>query len=180
MRSPLKYAGILAIIGTVALADPTPTATPTPAAPPTKPLSVEEMRAQAKVIIENTQTALRSLLHLKEVAKKQKDLIKLNCVNDKLVKLKAQINITENANDALQASLSSGSDERFTLFTDLSNDGKQVSDIENEGAACVGEIELYKQEAGLTVDHPDIPDDPTQLEPFNEDVEPPGYASPFN
>jgi hypothetical protein len=98
------------------------------------------------------------------------------------VQLKAQMNIADGQNDQLQASLANGSDDRQTLFTQLSATGEAVKRLREDAAACIGEPELYKQEAGLSFTHPDLPDDPTNPPEANggEMPEPPGYASPFN
>jgi hypothetical protein len=179
MRRSVKYLGLLSIFGamTVFAQD-----APPPAATPATALSVEQMKTKSAELVADDAASYRELLHLKEVAKKQKDLIKLNCINDKLVQLKAQITIAEDTNTELQAALGSGSDTRFTLFQRLSTDAAAVATLRDEGRACVGEVELYKQEAGVDVIRPDIIDDPTVDNPFDvpADVEPPGYASPFD
>ena len=183
MKRSVKYLVLLSIFaGFSALAqDSTTPAAPPPAAPPkaAKPLSVEEMRTESAAHMAKVEEAMRYLLHLKEQAKKQKDLIKLNCINDKLIKMKAQVNLTESTNDELQGALTDNNEERFAIYARLSTDVAAVETIKEEGQACIGESELYKQESGVTVDRPDIVDDPNQ-DPFFDVVEPPGYASPFN
>jgi hypothetical protein len=48
----------------------------------------------------------------------------------------------------------------------------------------MGETELSKQESGVEVDRPEIPDDPNGIDPYEIDptvsIDPPGYASPYH
>ncbi|HEY5948114.1 MAG TPA: hypothetical protein VIV40_21610 [Kofleriaceae bacterium] len=167
------------------LADDTPPPAPPPdATKSASALSVDDMRLRSEEMMKANESSYRELLHLKEQAKKQKDVIKLNCINDKLVQLKAQITITEETNTQLQASLTSSNDDRYALFVKLSTDNASVTRIRDEGRACIGEPELYKQESGVDVTRPDIPDDPGTIDPYDPGgvvvIEPPGYASPYN
>ena len=123
----------------------------------------------------------REILHLREVAKKNKDVIKLNCINDKLVELKAQQNVADGYAHELTTALDSNSDERFAAYASFDSTITQINVLTEQARACIGEPELYKQESGVEVEKPEIPDDPT-VNPFGTelDVEPPAYASPFD
>ena len=152
------------------------------AAPPMPQLSPADMSLKAAAIESGIQNDYQHVLYIKEQAKKQKDVIKLSCVNDKLVQLKAQMNIADGLNEQLQTALASGNDDRQTLFTQLSGTGDAVKRLREDAAVCIGEPELYKQEAGGSFTRPDLPDDPTHTpESGGEETppEPPGYASPF-
>ncbi len=101
------------------------------------------------------------------------------------------MNIADNANTNLQIALSKNNDdERNTEFTNLTTAADQIKQLKEEAAACIGAPELLKQEAGLTVDRPLIPDDPTLQNPFYDwgenninptggDMDPPAFPSPF-
>ena len=54
----------------------------------------------------------RYVKHLQEQARKDRDVIKLNCVNDKLVQMKPQMNMNDTARNALEQS----GDLAFYLF----------------------------------------------------------------
>jgi len=187
MRRFIKYLPVLALFGTVAglRADTTPT--PAPATAPSDPtadakaLSPGEMNIRASAMMAASQDDLRHVMFMKEHAKNLKDVIKLNCVNDKLVKLKAQLNIQENTHQDLQHALDKGGDDRAAIYVRLSNVSSDIKQLRQDAQSCVGEPEIYKQESGVVVTHPDFPDDPTQEPPQLEGtVEPPGYASPFH
>jgi hypothetical protein len=186
MRSSIKYLGLLSIFSAMTVMADTPSDAPAPTAKPATALSVEDMKTQSAGLVAENETSYRELLHLKELAKKQKDVIKLNCINDKLVQIKAQITIAEETNTELQGALASSSDERFSIYTRLSTQSAAVTQSRDEGRACIGTPELFKQEAGLDVIRPDIIDDPGDIDPYGDDtlggndLDPPGYASPFN
>jgi hypothetical protein len=189
MQRFAKHLPILLVFGTTAIfaqpADPpaAPVA-PAPAAPAPSPaaLSAAEMQKQSAIISGELDEANRYMIHLREVAKAKKDVIKLNCINDRLVQLKAQRNIADNTNAQLQVALVANSDERHQLFIQLTGTGNTVKDLRSQATACIGEAELFKQESGVEVDHPEIPDEPGSLNPFDDLViaEPPGYASPYD
>lgn len=152
------------------------------AAPEGPRLSAAEMSAKAQALVARQEEDYRQLLALKEKAKKQRDVIKLNCVNDKLVQVKAQMNIGEGQKTRLDAAISADRGaEASTLIEELKATADRVSRIRDEAVTCLGEPELFKQESGIQVEKPEIPDDPTVIDPTNVvDIEPPGYASPFN
>ena len=185
MRFLPKYLPLLALLGAVAAhaddaAAPGPS-TPAPAKP-AKVLSVSEMTAQNLVIEAQLKSDLQYMEHLRVIVRRDKDVIKLNCVNDKYVQLKAQVNMFDTAREAFNATVTVEANARanFDTITKVSSDAAILKD---EATGCVGVPELYKQESGVDVRHPDFPDDPTVTTPFDGDVvdiDPPGYASPFN
>jgi hypothetical protein len=131
--------------------------------------------AQAAQIRQQIQTDARYVLYLQALAHKQKDVIKLNCVNDKLILIKGEQNVADSANDQLQ----SPGEDHSEPFARLQRAGESAHNLRQEAAACVGETELSKQESGGEFSHPEFVDDPTLI-PFAEYVEPPAFASPFN
>jgi hypothetical protein len=139
-------------------------------------LSFPDMLAQAKAVREQMQKDWRHVKHLQETARKEKDVIKLNCVNDKLVQIKPQMNIGDQARVTLETS--SETDDRGTLFTEVTMSGENVRRLREEADQCIGEPTLATEsQSGFTA--PDVPDSPYD-DPFDPGVEPPGYASPYN
>jgi len=172
MRKPAKFLSVLAFLGGAAILHAQ--------TPPAKPvtLSASEMTLKAAGLQSQIQDDNRHVLYLKEQAKKAKDVIKLSCVNDKIVQLKAQMNIADQTNDQLQVALQKNSDDRSSLFTQLQTSADTVKRLREDAAACLGAPELYKQEAGTTFTGPLVPDDPTHSV-FEVYTEPPAYASPY-
>ena len=154
---------------------------PDPAPPHTPTLSNAELEGRAASLQAQMETDSQHILHLQSVAKKQHDVIKLNCVNDRLVQLKAQRNAADEANSSLQAAITANSDDRQTVFARLSDIASNIQQLREQANACVGEPELYKQESGVEVSHPDFPDNPNEQNAnFVTEIEPPGYASAFD
>jgi hypothetical protein len=146
-------------------------------------LNPTEMSSRAVALQGQTKDDLQHVIHLQAVARKQKDVIKLNCINDRLVQLKAQMNIFDSAVSTLTASLSSTvAADRDSAFNEVTVTADGIKRIRAEADVCAGE-DLLRQESSTTVDAPEIPDDPTDWDPAwdptLDDVEPPGYASPF-
>ncbi|CAN5915264.1 hypothetical protein BH11MYX3_BH11MYX3_41200 [soil metagenome] len=186
MRFSSKYLPLLALLGAVVAHadDAAAPAKDAPAAPAkaAKVLTLGEMTAQNVVIEGQLKGDLQYMEHLRTVVRRDKDVIKLNCVNDKYVQLKAQVNLFDMARDQFNGASGTEATARvhFDTIIKISADASQ---LKNEAAGCVGVPELYKQESGVEVQHPDFPDDPTTAQPFDDvvvDVDPPGYASPFN
>ena len=175
MQKLAKTLSIVALLGGAAVLR----ADTTPAQP--KPISITEMSVKAGEIKTRIESDYQHVLYIKEQAKKAKDVIKLSCVNDKLVQVKAQMNIADETNDQLQTALTRGADERAGLFQTLSDTGNAIHVLRESAAACIGEPELYKQEAAGSYTKPEIPDDPTATPEGNATgpLEPPAYASPY-
>jgi hypothetical protein len=182
MRRFAKLIPLLAVFVTVtALAAPDsqdPVATGSASLKPT--MSIVDMNISVAQIDTRIEVDGQQMIHLQEFAKKQKDVIKLNCVNDRLVQAKAQRNIADQLHVQLSAAIQKNSDDRAGLYQQYVATSEALKLLREEAKACVGEAELLKQESGVTVDAPFTPDDPTIISPPTEVVEPPGYASPFD
>jgi len=120
---------------------------------------------------------LQHVLHLQELSRKEKDAIKLTCVNDKLVAIKAEANIFDNSRHELQSL--TGMDGFAQTYGSVVQNAETVHQIRGEADQCVGEPELAG-ESSNGFEHPPFPDNPTIGDPFGGTVEPPIYASPFN
>jgi hypothetical protein len=142
-------------------------------------LSIGDMAIRSAGIEAQIKDDYRHVLHQQSVARRAKDVIKLNCINDKLVQLKAQMYIFDGIHSSLTGALAGNNDERFALYGEVTLAGENIKRLRQEADVCAGEPELYKQENRPEWRGPQIPDDPTAGNPFNQGVEPPGYASPF-
>lgn len=178
MRAFTKFVAIAAIVGPIGVlaADDAPKKSVV--------VSAVVMQENADRIAKQLQEDTRTVIHLRDAARKLKDVIKLNCVNDRLVQINAQRNIADGQARDLQAALGNQSNAQG-IYEQLQSTAHNVQELRDEAKACVGEPELYKQESGVEVNNPDIPDDPTTDNPFDpttggtDEVEPPGFASPF-
>ena len=139
-------------------------------------LPAVEVSARVQVFQEQTRADARHMQHLQQLARKEKDVIKLNCVNDKLVQVKPEMNIV----DAAIAELESATDAtRMTVFESISTAAENVRRLREEADQCIGEPVQTGGDSSNSFTGPTAPDDPTKG--FNgPDLEPPAYASPYN
>lgn len=157
--------------------DPNESGSSVKAPKPARELTPAEMLTRGTQLEEQVQTDTRHVQHLQVVARREKDVLKLSCVNDKLVKLKGHANIV----DAALVKLRGSQGESKDAFSSATEHAQNVAKDREEAQACVGETELG-QESNSDFTKPDLPDDPTKGGvPFGENavVEPPGYASPY-
>jgi hypothetical protein len=178
MKLLRKYAMLAALFAAVTVQAQT-------APPAPKALPPAEMRLRTEQIKKDIDEDHKHVLHLQALARKEKDVIKLTCINDKLVQMKAQMNLFDNSSLALEGAINNTDDSPRTIFSDIEKAGADVKKLRGEADACAGELEMYKQESKTDVDRPDL-DDPTDGEPFHDpvvmgepEVDPPGYATPW-
>jgi hypothetical protein len=141
-----------------------------------KPLPLGDVRARVAALREQTRSDARHIQHLQQLARGEKDVIKLNCVNDKLVQVKPQMNMA----DLRELELGSASEaDRMSLFESISQAADNVHRLREEADQCIGEpVTFGGGESSNSFTGPPVPDDPGKGGPA--EIEPPGYASPFN
>jgi len=140
------------------------------------------MIAQAKEFLGKMQQVLQRVVQLQEVARKQKDIIKLNCVNDKLVQIKGNMNVAESATTNLHEAVARGDDaQRQHEFTRVSLTHQKVQVLGTEAENCIGEDLTYVGETEVKVEiDPSVPEaDPTGEVKPEPVIERPPVASPF-
>jgi hypothetical protein len=143
-------------------------------------LSPAEMTIAADDLMTGMQGMLRHVQQLREKAAKEKDIIKLNCVNDKLMPMKAQVNLAEASRRQLDDMINAGDDKgRYASYSDLIASNDKVKDLRDEADACVGESLTYVGKTEVSVTGPDNPLIPGE-DGFGQGIEPPTYRSPFD
>jgi hypothetical protein len=172
-------------------------AAPTPIAPPSaggpagavdisvkqRPtLTPEEMVNQAKDYGRNLNEVLKRVQTLQEQAKREKDIIRLNCVTDKVVQVRVNISIAEQSMAALQEAVTRADEgERTHEFTRLTIVNQKVQVLGAEAENCIGEDLSFVGATRIDVEvDPNIPQyDPTLPPAPGIDIERPGEASPL-
>jgi hypothetical protein len=178
----------VALIGTTSVfaqTGDTPPAKPAPAEAPGqgKILDPATMVTQSKEFMTKMQATLSRVVQLQEVARKQKDIIKLNCVNDKLVQIKGNMNVAETATTGLHESIARNDEQqRNHEFTRISLTNQKVQVLGQEAENCIGEDLTYVGQTDVKVEiDPTIPEaDPTRDVRPPPVIERPPVASPFN
>ena len=180
MRNWMLGAGAL-LLGTVALAQ-----TETDSAGidfrKTVNLTAQETVGQSKKYQQRMREIQTHIETLQEQAKKRKDIVKLNCVNDKLLRVKGHLMVINQSMQDLNASISRGDDagrqHEFTRATILY---QKVLVLATESENCIGEDVSYIGATRVDVEiDPSIPTvDPTAHDIPMPDVTRPQEASPF-
>ena len=105
------------------------------------------------------QDTLRRIVQLQELAKKQKDIIKLNCVNDKLTQVKGHLAVSDTSMNSLNEAVAKSDDDgRKHEYTRVSILYQKVLVLGTEAENCIGEDLSYVGAVKVTVDiDPTIP-----------------------
>lgn len=188
LRKCLVAAALIAGGTLYAQTPPAPTPDPAPTGPvdvsakATIKLSVGETTARVIELEAQVRADSQHVQHLQAQARKEKDVIKLSCVNDKMVKLKAEANLFDKSRGELTAVLET--DGRHAALASVEGGAAKVRKLREEADGCSGKIELEPTDTGNTFQPPVIPDDPTTGGlPFDDNghvFEPPVYASPYS
>jgi hypothetical protein len=125
---------------------------------------------------------LRLVLEKLEEARRTKDVVKLNCVNEKLTQIKGLLRISETADVALQEAVtrkdSTAGEHEFTKVM-IAN--QKVTQLRAETEECIGQLAFRTDEnLSVEVEEPrDLPGgDPTKPPPPPELIIRPPPASP--
>jgi hypothetical protein len=145
-------------------------------------LSPQETQAQAKDYYKKMQDTQRRVQMLQSKAKKDKDMVKLNCVNDKLMQLKGHMTVTDQSMSSLSLDVAKGDDTaRQHQFTRITILYQKVVTLGTEAEQCIGEDVSYVGATRVDVEiDPSIPpEDPTMPGLPVPVVTRPPEASPF-
>src|SRR5687768_15457640 len=129
MKFLKKYGALFALLAAVTVQAQTPSPTP-------KALPPAEMRTRIETFKQDIEADHRHVLHLQALARKEKDVIKLTCINDKLVQLKAQMNLFDNAALQLDGVLNNTEGSSVTLFAEIEKAGADVKKLRGEADGC--------------------------------------------
>jgi hypothetical protein len=145
-------------------------------------LSATETQQQSRDYMTKMQDTQVRVQKLHDEASKKKDIIKLNCVNDKLIQLKGHLTVADQTmgqlNVALQRSDTGARQHEFTRLTIIY---QKVLVLGTEAENCIGADVSYVGPTKVDVDiDPTIPaDDPTQPQLPLPDPTRPAEATPF-
>jgi hypothetical protein len=144
-------------------------------------LTPEEMVKQGNEYFKSMTDISRRIAGLQEQSKRQKDIIRLNCVTDKLVEAKVNLTIAQQAMSALQENISRADEGgRTHEFTRLTIINQKVTVLGAEAENCIGEDLSFVGATRVDVEiDPNLPTtDVTQPPAPQIDIIRPDYASP--
>jgi hypothetical protein len=146
-------------------------------------LAPADMLTQSKEYFKAMGDVVKRIQTLQDQAKREKDIIRLNCVTDKLVQARVNVNIGEQSMATLQESVTrSDAGESTHEFTRLTIVNQKVTVLGAEAENCIGEDLSFVGATRVDVEvDPNIPQyDPTQPgSPFIDITRPP-EASPLS
>jgi hypothetical protein len=145
-------------------------------------LTPDEMVAQSREYMKTISDVLKRIQTLQDQSKRDKDIIRLNCVTDKLVQTRVNASIAEQSMSALQEAMTRADEgQRTHEFTRLTIVNQKVLVLGAEAENCIGEDLSFVGSTRIDVEvDPNIPQyDPTQAPAPGIDIERPGEASPM-
>ncbi len=139
-------------------------------------LSTSEKQGRAERALGEMRDALRRVTEILGEARTAKDIVQLNCVNEKLTQVKGLLRISEDASVKMYDAISSNTlDVINHEFTKISVAHQKTVLLRAEAEQCVGELSVYTGETEVSVEiDPDISD----RDPTDPDVPPIGPEVP--
>jgi len=150
-----------------------PAANPLPAGPAAAPLAEkasevpdpEKLRRSVDALA-RMRNVLKEVLAKLEEARNTKDVVKLNCVNEKLTQIKGLLRISEQSDVALQEAVAKKeSSQAEHEYTKVMIARQKVDQLRAEAEECIGQL-AFRTDENLTVEveePDDLPDtDPTR------------------
>ncbi len=166
MTVRLAIAGVLAggLLGASALAQaPIPDSDATPRTEKTEKIPDEEKLQKSTEFLVQMRQGLKLVLSKLEEARASKDVVKLNCVNEKLTNIKGLLRISEQADIALQEAVAKKEEQASEHeYTKVTIARSKVEQLRAEAEQCVGMLAF---ETGPTEVIVEVPSDLPQIDP---------------
>lgn len=165
-----------------------------PAAPPAGPVVQTEVAEPVEAVadgekgertaehLERMREVLKQVLKHLEDARDKRDVIKLNCVNEKLAAVKGLLRVSEAADVKMQEALARRDSEAAAHeFQIVAIARRKVEQLLAESEACVGELAVYSGDTQIemVVEGPEGPPPSETLPVTPEIVVPPPVASTY-
>jgi hypothetical protein len=129
-----------------------------PAKPPTATLEKasdipdKEKISRSNAAVSRMRSVLSEVLGRLEEARATKDVVKLNCVNEKLTQVKGLLRISEQSDVALQEAVgrkdTTAAEHEYSKVTIAKN---KVEQLRNESEQCIGQL-AFRTDENLTVE----------------------------
>jgi hypothetical protein len=144
-------------------------------------LTFSDMVTNGNEYREKIQAVGARIQGLVEESRRQKDIIRINCLADKLVQVKASLNVADKSFTTMQDAISRQDEgAAFHEYTRITIVNQNVQVLSSEAEACVGEDLSYVGATRVDVDVEGVPTgDPTEPGVPTPDVSRPPSASPY-
>jgi hypothetical protein len=150
-------------------------------------LSTNEKIELASKSIQQMKEVLAASLERLKTAREERDMVRVNCVSDRLATLKGLLKISEQAEVGLREAAARKDAELVNHeFTKISLARARAENLRVQVDACIGEANFYTGDlqSEMNVDDDIRDDDPSlineDLLPFSEPIEPPDRLPPMS
>ena len=136
-------------------------------------VGVGEMESSADSMLGKMRSTRKYVQNLLDAARKEKDIIKITCLNDKLTQINVSIRTFEDRMVSLRTSMKTGDSEAINHeYSILSVLNQKVDGLRLEAEACIGETEGYLGKTEVSVERPagEAEMDPTEFEHVGEEI----------
>jgi hypothetical protein len=149
-RNSLSFAVVCTLLAGTAAAQVVPNAGRAP--------DSDKIEAAADNIA-RMKAALKQVLGRAEQARNEKDVVKLNCVNEKLTQLKTLIKVAEQADVALRESVATKDVASDAAFSKIAIARTKVDGLRSEAEQCIGQLAyMVDEKTTVEVEQPgDLP-----------------------
>jgi hypothetical protein len=145
----------------------------TPKSPGAKVLTDAEKVEKASEHVVKMKAAMKAVLQRVEDARNEKDVVKLNCVNEKLTQVKGLLKVAEQADVALSEAIARKDDAADTEFQKIAMARAKIDGLRGEADQCIGQLAyVVDSETSVEVQQPEnLPSlDVTRRQPPPEPV----------
>lgn len=152
----------LAVGANVAGAQGRPAAQP---APRPAPMSADQQIGQAKTILASGQDLAQRLMRMVDTARREGDVIRVTCLNDKLTETNANVSMAQSRLEALKKAVDA--EQRGHEFTVITVIGQKFTTLDQQANQCVGQdmFETGKTKTQTEIKKSLVPMDKTSSAP---------------
>ena len=136
------------------------------AAPAPRQLTPKQEEERAEKTLDQTRELVAQVEKLVGKAKDEKDLVKLNCAQERLGQVRGLLKVSEQAEEDLRAAhLRKEADAAERAGARVTIVGRKVQQLRQDAQQCIGQLAFYNDEKTLLeVEVPaGLPEDPTAL-----------------
>lgn len=143
-------------------------------------LTPDEMRTGAASMTAAINGVHVRVLQLRSIAAREKDVLKINCLNDKLVQIKGLLNVVEQAATALtEAFVNNDDDAAHDYYSTITYAHEKAMVLKGEAETCVGEDLSFVGDSEIIVDGEVEDDWGDTTDPVIPDTEPTPVGTPI-
>ena len=135
---------------------------------------------EATQVLARLQGILKDVLKSLEEARAEKDVLKLNCVNEKLTQIKGLLRVVEQSDIALQEAVAKGDEESAQHeYAKIAIARQRAEQLRADAEQCIGQLAYVDERTVVTVEVPeDLPDAVTNPPTFTPVAVNPPAISP--